>query len=167
MLSILIPISRYESLDSDILSAIVTSIKIPYRVYVHSGEPTKPDRKYGIVVNRNSLRDVASSDSYNLLLDSDVILEKWVLPQLITYLDNHTEVGMCAVPTAVLPSSVKYHLKDYLHVNISCALIRGDILKKVPFRYTGVGCECLNFNEDIRNLGYEVHYITTQGLQER
>lgn len=161
---ILMPLGIYQSIKPEVLAGIQT-ISLPYTLHIHTSEPTS-NRIICITNTRNSLRRVVSKKEYYLLLDSDVILESWVVPLLVDYLHSHPEVGMCAVPTKREWRVTKHNLKCHPHVNLSCALIRGEVLVNIPFRYEGRGCECLLFNKDVRNLGYESHYATSKTIKE-
>ena len=158
-LNILIPISPYYFLSKEVLSGILT-IPFPYKVFIHSTEPTE-DKVKTIVNTRNSLRRCNGS-KYCLLLDSDVILEDWAIPLLVDTMDKNTEIGMCGISTRLKVIPFIAHP----HVNLSCALIKGYLLSHYPFRYSKDNCECILFNKDLTTSGWKVTYASDKILRE-
>lgn len=163
-LRILIPIAPFQFLRKEVIDGI-SGIDIPYQIFIHHEDSNPHEDWKGVVARtREYLRRFAGF-WYCLLLDSDVILEDWIVPFLIEYLDNHSEVGMAAISSRLIIKEEER--KSHPHVNLSCALIRSDVLREVPFRFQiGDPCECVNFNNDVRSAGWEVHYACTDNINE-
>lgn len=171
MIRVLMPIGIHEQIDPRVLRRLDESMGRPnpngdpyyeWQLHVHSIEPMD-DKKSTITATRNSLRRCAGRDLV-LLLDSDVLLEPWAIEVMVSYLARHPAVGLCAVSTRLRVK--EEDLCTHRHVNISCALVRSEIIHLVPFRYDGSGCECANFNADVRATGWDVCYVGTKRLEE-
>jgi len=164
ILHILIPIAEHEFLPSSVIRGL-SLIEIPYRLFLSMNEVTGRDRIFDITENRNKL-SIRAGGWYNLLLDSDVELQKWVVPEMVAYLDTYSQVGVISVLTrGRIQTGV--NLMNHEHVPIACAMVRSDILKKIPFRYKSNDlCECYNFTKDVRTFGYESHILYREGIGE-
>mgnify|MGYP001565876764 CR=1 FL=1 len=152
-LDIIIPIAPYEYLDN----RVIQSIDIPHQLIIQVSESRDENPSWinRIINARNALR-VQTTSEFVLCMDSDVVLPPGILIQGLNEIQRTSSLGMLGIPTYM---GARYDLLG--HVKIKCAVVRGDLLRMIPFRYTPMQCECVCFARDIGRLGYRSIYLET------
>jgi hypothetical protein len=163
-LHILMPMSQFHHLKPEVISGL-SSLNRPYKLFIRSS-PYDPNEHWrlNVVKARNMLRDVCGTP-YCLWLDSDVVLEHWVVPLMMKHLGESSELGAVAVSTRLkMYDSIRW---NHPHLNLSCALVRTEVIKAIPFRYKeGDKCGCWNWNEDVLAAGWNTLYVGSTILRE-
>ena len=155
-MDIIIPIAPHEYMDNRVLDGI-QQLRIPHSLWIQESEskdvcPSKMDR---IINARNQLRPKTTSDIV-LCMDSDVVLNPILVHQALDQINKTPTVGMLGIPTDMDPG----------HVKIKCALVRGVLLRTIPFRWDLLRCECICFAKDIKYRGYQTQYLETDPICE-
>jgi len=128
MISILTP-----KRATDVYSCDVTAQTVPCVRYSHStGLPNMRDDE---AVNRNELKQYASTP-YTVLMDCDVVLtDPTTLEQMVKFLDDYSDVPAVAVDTKGQDDDSLARACDIGHTVIALIMIRKPILDMIVFSH--------------------------------
>lgn len=119
-----------------------------------SPQPYSPRQRYAwrnICRGRNELR-LKPETPYCLWLDSDVVLPPDACRRMIDALNADLNLGA---------TGANYGDRDETgaHVGMGALMVRSWLAKRFKFRAGRGRCECRNFAEDVRSLGFRVEYL--------
>lgn len=110
---------------------------------------------------RNAVKQYAETE-YVLMLDNDVVIPPRGLESMVKFLDGYCEFGAIALakcPSCVPPILNTDTVSEPAHVDQSCVLWRGDVLKAHVFRTARDYCDCLPTCEDLRSKGVRIGFM--------
>ncbi len=159
---VIMPLEEGRNIPGDVLTAL-TAQDVPVTLWVST---SVGDGQFADA--RNHIKQYGAS-RYVLMLDNDVAMPRGSLAEMCRFLDaqeRYAAIGLCK------HSRLRFATDDdWLtapHVDMSCVLFRGDVLKRLTFLDRGNaarlkrksrGCECTNCCRDIREMGLRIGFL--------
>ena len=159
IIDVVMPVKEGRYLPQKVLISLLQQ-GIPFRLFV-STKVSNGDYPAA----RNNIKQYGHSE-FVLMLDNDIVLPDGALSQLIDFLQSHREYAAIGLPKQDFSAMGREWHLHAPHVDMSCVLFRGEVLKQLTFRWpppgenadTG-GCECGQACRDLRRMGWEIGFL--------
>lgn len=168
----LIPLKDGHEISTEVLRGLAGQSISLQPVFVsrpqRDDDPSRSLQKGQLSITecRNLLRDLAlqnwPGDEYFLMMNRDVILRSDTVQSMLNFLSSNKEYGALCCWTRKPPMR---NIKDSLHVDIACMLIRASSLSSIHF-HNECGCNCAGLCIDFIKLGLKIEYLEDLILKE-
>ena len=132
-IDVLIPIAPTHYISSSVIAGLQKQ-DVDYNLHVRVSKSAGVGKKTLRITDvRNELRGLPTLD-YTLMLDSDIVLADNFLRDSLSAMEADKTLGALGSPCVPIKSLTQPH------IGICAMLIRSEILKSTPFRYSGSSC---------------------------
>lgn len=157
LIDIVMPVVQGRLIPPEVLMGTLWHFGIRTNLIVSTAFPSN------LAQARNAVKLYAETPRV-LMLDNDVVMPPRSLEVMLSFLDAHPDFGAIALakrPSCVEPLLDETCVTEPAHVDMSCVLWRGLVLKEHVFRTTSDAshCDCLPACSDLRANGQRIGFL--------